>query len=342
MRTFVAIALFQGWVSVALAESPPPLTPIGAIARDGASGISTPVRVRGIVIYCDPNCRRLNIQDGDVALVARIPLDTLQYRPGQRVELSGKAIANDLFDAESVQFLNDDKTPKAIAAFGSDLAAGRLAGRRLRTAAVVRSFAIEGDRAVLRARSGRIPIRISIREAPPRPLNLERYVDAEVLVTGVRGAAVAGNSPTPEVELLVQSFEDVTIDRPGPISPFALTPIAGNKIPEWANHRIRIAGLAAGPAQAVFSRLTWTDTRLTSSAPTISSLVPGNDSKLSASRLGATAGRCSKMPWSGGLLLRGRRRRALSCCQSSNPSASCDGCGQWKRQRAIRLGSGLP
>ncbi len=249
MRTIVAIALFQGWVSTALAESPPPLTPIGAIARDGSRGLAAPVRVRGIVTYCDSGGQRLCIQDGDVGLVVRIPFDTRQFRPGQRVEVTGKAIANHSFNANDVRFLSDDAVPKVVPIREGDLAAGKLARLRVTTVAVIRASVVEGDHVILRALVGRLPIRVWIRGMPPGPLNLDRYIDAEVELTGVCGTPVVAPSPAVGEELLVQSFDDVQVVRPAPESPFALTPVSAKEIPTWTPHRVRVSGTATGPVQ---------------------------------------------------------------------------------------------
>jgi len=245
MRPFTALTVLAALAALARAEAPPRATTIAAIARNGPA--ADPVRVQGTVTYFDPTRRCLCLQEGDNGLVVRIPLDTRPLHPGQRAEVRGRALAPNYLDATEARGVGEDVLPDPPAVTGEQFAAGAAAGRRVALTGVVRAAGLESDRAILYLMAGRTPVRVFVRDAADRTVALERLVDAEVRATGVCGAVVAEVGRSDGMKLLVQSLDAVAVVRPAPQRPFEVPVTAVSRIPEWAAHRMRVTGEAAGP-----------------------------------------------------------------------------------------------
>jgi PAS domain S-box-containing protein len=245
MPRLVAIAALLGSVAVARADGPP--TPITDIARLGPDISTGPVRVRGTVTYFDSTRRCLCLQDGETGLFVRIPLATRTLRPGDRAEVFGKVLANNYLDATEARPIGTGPLPEAVTVSGEEFAVGKRVNRRVTLAGVVRADDVESDRAVLYLMAGRTPVRVFVRDLPADAAALDRLEDAEVRVTGVCGSAVTDAGRVEGMKLLVQSLTAIEVVRPAPDRPFDLPLTSLAALPEWADHRIRIAGEAAGP-----------------------------------------------------------------------------------------------
>jgi len=247
MLRLAATAVLVGLAGIAHADasSPTRLRDISSAGRDGPP--AGEITLTAIVTYCDPVRRSLILQDGDRCLFARIPLESRQLRPGDRAEVRGRFRAPDFLDAVDARTLTEGQLPEACPITGEEFAAGKAANRRTRLTAVVRSGRVEGDYAVLHLMAGRQPVRAVVRDLPPGLVNLARFEDAQVRVTGVCGRAVADPGPADGWILLVSALDDVTVTRPAPGQPFALPRMPLAAVPEWGDHRVRVSGHAAGP-----------------------------------------------------------------------------------------------
>jgi PAS domain S-box-containing protein len=246
MPRFFAIVVLVGSAAVADAGDPAPVT-IADIARHGP-GLSTgAVRVRGTVTYFDPTRRCLSVQDEDAGLFVRIPLHTRALRPGDQVEVVGRVLAHDYVDATEARAVGTAPVPDAVPVSGEEFAAGKRVNRRVVLPGVVRAADVESDRAILYLTAGRTPVRVFVRDLPPDPAAGDRLVDAEVRVIGVCGSAVSEERGLEGMKLLVQSLDAIEVVRPAPDRPFELPSTALAAVPERGDHRIRIAGEAAGP-----------------------------------------------------------------------------------------------
>jgi PAS domain S-box-containing protein len=246
MRPYVAIPVLVALAALARAEGVPPATTIAEIARLGPAASVDPVRVQGTVTYFDPTRRCLCLQDRGAGLFVHIPLDARPLHPGQRAEVRGRVLAHNYLDATEARPVGEDALPDPITVTGEQFVTRSPLNRRVALAGVVRATGLEADRAIIYLMAGRTPVRVFVRDPGPGARALDRLVDAEVRAVGVCGAAVEGRG-LDGMELLVQSLDAVAVVRPAPDRPFGLplTPLA--EVPDWAEHRVRVAGEAVGP-----------------------------------------------------------------------------------------------
>ena len=227
-------------------EGVPPATSIAEIARRGPGPSADPVRVQGTVTYFDPTRRCLCLQDGGVGLFVHIPLDTRPLRPGQRAEVRGRVLAHNYLDATEARPVGDDALPDPIVVTGEQFVTRSSLNRRVALTGVVRAAGLEADRAIIHLMAGRTPVRVFVRDPGPGVPALDRLVDAEVRAVGVCGAAVDDRG-LDGMKLLVQSLDEVAVLQGAPDRPFGLPLTALAAVPDWAEHRVRVAGEAAGP-----------------------------------------------------------------------------------------------
>lgn len=241
MRILAAITLLVGG-SAALADGPSlPLSTIQAINKDGPGAFPMPVRVRGVVTYCDVNCRRLFIQDGESGMSAHIPADSRSLRPGQRVELAGKVASAGSFEADELRLIGDGRLPDPVAVMGDDFATRSTANVLVTLTGVIHWAATDGERLTLRIVAGHRSIRVCVLELLACTSNVESLVDAEVQVKGVSAVDQHG---TDGEALLVQTSRDLEVTHAAPELPFHL-PLSSSTLPVNSSHRIRISGKAA-------------------------------------------------------------------------------------------------
>jgi PAS domain S-box-containing protein len=245
MRAHLSIAVLIGVASVAMGDGAPALLSIDAATRADAA---SPVRVRGIATYVDVDRTVMCIQDGASGLFARIPAETTGLRPGQQVELVGKIATRHFMEATEARAIGDGPVPASIPVLPGDFAAAKFVNRRVTLAGVVRSASPDGNYADLRLMFGRNRIRLSVCDLPIGPVHWDRFVDAEVQVTGICAPAPDDRSRPDTNRLLVQSLNDISIVRKAPENVADMPICEIRDLPEWSPHRVRVAGEVAGEA----------------------------------------------------------------------------------------------
>jgi PAS domain S-box-containing protein len=246
MYPLTAITVLFLWVSASWAQTPP-LASISDIAAKGPGAFPQPVRSQGTVTYFDPTRRCLALQDGEVGMIVKTPLDNRPLKIGQRAEVRGKVLATGYLDASDARPVGDDRIPAPLYLSGAEFAGGKAMNRRVRVSGVIRSGVVEGDHAVVRLIAGRQPIRVFIKDLPAGPISWARYVDAEVDVVGVCGPNVNDRGELDGLKLLVQHLDHISVQRAAPDPPFSLAPTPLAKFPVGSFHRIRVDGVATGP-----------------------------------------------------------------------------------------------
>jgi two-component system, cell cycle sensor histidine kinase and response regulator CckA len=247
MRRFCTFLVLVVLPACARGDGPPRAKTIADIARTGPSQSPEPIRVQGTVTYFDPARRCLCLQDDTAGLFVHIPLDTRPLRPGQRAEARGRVLAHNYLDAAEVRAVGDDALPEPVRVTAEEFVAGTAQNRRVALAGVVRAAGIEADRGIIYLMAGRTAVRVFVRDVTTSTTALGRLVDAGVRVVGVCGPALAEGGPVDGMKLLVQSLDAVTVERRAPERPFELPLTAITRVPEWAAHRVRVAGEATGP-----------------------------------------------------------------------------------------------
>ncbi len=185
-----------------------------------ATSLKIPVRVHGVVTYCEDQWPSLFIQDGENPSYIYRPKGTLRFAPGDLVEVdgnSGKGFSP-LIDANAIHKIGTAELPAAINTTLEELVTGRYDGRRVRVVTTVRWMHVTYQRLYLHIGEGSGRFEVHIPEhLGPLPTNL---LGATVELTGVAGTKLDAHGFVAGAGLSIPRVEDVRVLVPTPEHPW--------------------------------------------------------------------------------------------------------------------------
>ena len=125
--------------------------------------------------------------------------------------------------------------------------------RRVALTGVVRAAGPEADRAVICLMAGRTPVRVFVRDPGPGRRPSIGWWTPRCGPSGCAGRPWTTSAGSDGTKLMVQSLDAVAVLRPAPERPFGLPLTALAAVPDWADHRVRVAGEATGPVATACS-----------------------------------------------------------------------------------------
>ena len=232
------------------AESLSTLTHIGQIRglalNDASKGY--PVKLRGVVTYCDAADGDLFIQDSTAGIWVDPQKFNLNLRAGQWVEVEGIAGIGDFspeIDKARVRILGQAPFPAARRVSGDELASGRQDSQWVEVDAIVRSLASRGTELTMNASAGAFQFRVFAPDYGPPPADL---VDAEVRIRGAFAGMYTSSGLFTGFQVLVPNRSAIQILRRPSDGLFSL-PLRPIHLflrltPEGAfTHRVRVQGV---------------------------------------------------------------------------------------------------
>jgi PAS domain S-box-containing protein len=250
----VLLLLLSAWASLHIGRKEGTLFPrlhLSSIDDLKALGSGTPVRLRGVITYCDLASHRIYLQDSTGALMVRIP-DTLKVNPGDKAELEGSTIgdysektglAGLSIANPTIKILGSSKLPAPESLRLTDFLSGKQGATRVEVEGVVQAAHMQGDHLLvdLAADGQRLPVTIQDAQfADPSSL-----VDARITFRGVGELLYGPDHQIVGTQLWVSGLQDATVDDPPPAHP-PLIPTLQEMIVDDARrasgHRIRIQG----------------------------------------------------------------------------------------------------
>jgi signal transduction histidine kinase len=207
-----------------------------------------PVRLRGVVLYADPEWRNGFLQDQRSAVY--FDLSQGDVRSGQWVELTGETgpggFAPEILSS-SVKVLGTTNLPLAARVDLTDLADGHLDAQWVELEGVIRRVNLDEGHLRLRVMTprGKFNVLIPGWRNQPAPTNL---VDAFVSIQGACASELNARQQVIGATLHVPELERIRILKPAPADPFAVTttPIASVATfdpDRLAGRRVKVSGV---------------------------------------------------------------------------------------------------
>jgi signal transduction histidine kinase len=207
-----------------------------------------PVRLRGMVLYADPEWRNAFLQDRRRAVY--FDLSQTEVRPGQWVELTGETgpggFAPEILNT-SVKVLGTTNLPLAAKVDLSDLADGHLDAQWVEMEGVIQRVNLDEGHLRLRVMTprGKFNVLIPGWRNQPAPTNL---VDAFVSIQGACASELNARQQVIGATLHVPDLERIRILELAPADPFsvATTPIASVATfdpDRLAGRRVKVSGV---------------------------------------------------------------------------------------------------
>jgi signal transduction histidine kinase len=207
-----------------------------------------PVRLRGVVLYADPEWRNGFLQDQRSAVY--FDLSQGDVRSGQWVELTGETgpggFAPEILSS-SVNVLGTTNLPMAAKVDLTDLADGHLDAQWVEMEGVIRRVNLDEGHLRLRVMTprGKFNVLIPGWRNQPAPTNL---VDAFVSIQGACASELNARQQVIGATLHVPDLERIRILEPAPADPFAVTttPIASVATfdpDRLAGRRVKVSGV---------------------------------------------------------------------------------------------------
>ena len=229
--------------------SPPRLAAAQVRAVPSVSG-RTPVKLRGIVSFYDPDFHILFFQDHSAGIFVETP-GVAPVRQGDLVELSGivdKGGFAPVVARASYRRLGRGRLPDPPTVPVVNLFSGSFDSQRVAVEGVVQSVARPQTSAVhieMQVAAGHYRFGVHLPYPPSRPLPMH-LVDAAVRIRGMAGSVFNPLGQMAGIILYVAELRDIEIERPGrPAAASPLRPIGGllrfSPANEW-EHRVRVRG----------------------------------------------------------------------------------------------------
>ena len=214
--------------------------------EEAAEGL--PVKLRGVVLYADPEWRNgfLHDQRGGVYF----DLSQSDVRAGQFVELTGETglggFAPDIHNA-SVRVLGTTNLPTPAKVDLADLADGHLDAQWVELEGVVRHVRLEWGHLNLSVMTskGRFTAILAGFENQPSPTNL---IDAFVSIQGACASELNVRKQVSGISLHVPGMDQIKILEPAPADPFSIAAIPIATVSKFdpdrlAGRRIKVSGV---------------------------------------------------------------------------------------------------
>lgn len=207
-----------------------------------------PVKIRGTVIYSDPEWHTAFVHDGSACVYAQVTQSNIHS--GQLVELTGQATFGTLGPAivlAQFRILGKTNLPPSIPAELDDLADGGLDAQWVQMQGVVQHVTAQWNHLYLSlmSRKGKFDVLLPGFSSNEPPSSL---LDASVRVQGICGSDVNGRNQLNGITLYAPSLKHIQIIEAPPADPFDIpsTPIAAVATfnPERvAGRRVKVAGV---------------------------------------------------------------------------------------------------
>ena len=228
-QSIQALVIVIGLALAASAAEPGPLTTLQAIhaLTNADASHAIPVAFEATVAYSRGYDKLLFLQDGDIALYVRPPVNT-PFAPGDRVLVRGvtQASFRPIVIGKSVTLLRHDLPPKSVPATFNELIRAELDARLVTVHATIRaadmlvgpSTGVLSGRMQLIADGGHIEAYVDSGDAQA----LEGLLDAEVSITGAAAGKFDDKMQQTGVVLYVSSLENIKIVKRAYASPWSL------------------------------------------------------------------------------------------------------------------------
>jgi signal transduction histidine kinase len=208
-----------------------------------------PVRLRGVIIFADPDWHVAFLQDKDEAIYVDLARG-VGAQVGQWVELTGQTARGGFVpevDNATVQVLGTTNLPQPAQVTLGDLAGGYLDAHWVEMEGLVRRVHEEWGHVTLSLVSprGRFKAVIPNPGKQPPPGNL---IDSLVRVRGACGSELNPSGQISGVTLHVPGFEQIEIQDAAPLDPFATRTIPIDKVATFdperlAGRRAKVSGV---------------------------------------------------------------------------------------------------
>src|SRR5271163_2797827 len=179
-------------------------------AAANPSNYGKPLRIEGVVTYCDPDWHLLFLQDATGGLFVKLAQEGTDLQAGQSVEVSGTlAPGNRGIDDAHFRVLGPAPMPAAQQLPDSTNLAQVKLSQWVELHGTVRASSLEDGRFTLTVVDGARRTRVRILTSKRvRPIN---YVGAEVAITGVSAAMVDEKANTTGIQVFVSSLDQVKL-----------------------------------------------------------------------------------------------------------------------------------
>jgi signal transduction histidine kinase/CheY-like chemotaxis protein len=245
-----SLALAASCRGVTPANRPDALTRVTQIlelsAEKAARGY--PVRLRGVVLYSDPDTRRLWVSESQAGVFVDATPDSDVPKPGEEIiveGITGHHAERNFVATATVTRLGDAVFPAPWAVSATALASGEANDRWVESRGVVRSVAIGSDEKsnlTVTADGARFIAYV----LDDSRFDFNALIDAEVKVRGVAQPTLSARGETVRVKVLVPNLESLVVLRRA-ADPFSvpLRPIDSLRTlpPDAVSHRLRVRGV---------------------------------------------------------------------------------------------------
>jgi signal transduction histidine kinase len=250
--------------TVAAQTNPPVLTTARQVHQltSAEAERSLPVRMKGVITFCDEGIGQLFVQDETGGVFVEIQGDYgFRMRKGQQLEIEGVSVPGGFAPdvaPRKIRLLGEAPLPLARPVVFDQMASGKEDCNWVEFSGVVRSAEIDASGTTslkLANGSGRVmvPMQTADRE---RCLKL---VDAEVTVRGVCIAHFNRKGQLIQVAVQISNMDDVSINSPPPAEPFDMTDRKISDLFQYSpagqpGHRVKVRGIVTmqRPGQSLF------------------------------------------------------------------------------------------
>jgi PAS domain S-box-containing protein len=212
-----------------------------------------PVKLRGVVTFCDEALFSRFLQDDSAGIYFRGLTNAPDLEPGQIVELEGFAGPGEyapLVEARHVRIIDKGSLPETMPTSFEQMSTGQEDSQFVEVVGVVRSIQPGGlsPSYWLEVATGGGRLMVYTRHLPAK--KADELVDSTVKVRGVCSTVFNRQRQLFAIRLLVPRAEDLTIEKTTPIEPSAIPVRDLGSLLQFApqgsyGHRVKVAGTVA-------------------------------------------------------------------------------------------------
>lgn len=210
----------------------------------------TPVRLRGVVTFFDETLYSRFIQDETAGIYLRESVDTPPLQPGQLVEVIGHTSPGEyapIVEPQSVHVVGNAPLPKPKAVTYEELASGKEDSQFVEIAGIVRSVHLDeaSQHHLIEIATGGGRLSVYAKQLPVN--KTAELIDSTVRVRGVCSTQFNHQRQLFAIRLMVPRPEDLMIEFPAPVDPFAISQRPIGSLLQFApqesyGHRVKVSG----------------------------------------------------------------------------------------------------
>jgi PAS domain S-box-containing protein len=225
------------------------ISQIRNLPREQAA-LGYPVRVRGVIVYCDPKWPGLIIMDSTGGtFIEGLDVAPRDATVGQRVEVEGRSRMNGFAPSifqKRLRLLEKARLPRPRRTSLEKLMSGDEDGQWIEVEGTVHSTGAVDGRSVLRLAVASTYVTIQFKDAAP--IQRERLVGARVRIRGAGAVTYNKRDQLTGVSLWVSSVGDLKVLQYGPSDPFSIPFSSIRNVLQFApgsppGRRMRIQGI---------------------------------------------------------------------------------------------------